>query len=67
MKDFIEAMQIFANYVGDYAQPFHCEHDVMHVCIEFSKVSEEDQIRLNKLHFGKDENGNFYSSYYGSC
>lgn len=66
LSELIEALQIFLKY-GDPAYPTHCEHDVMHVCIEASKVSQEDEEKLNELGFHADTDGYFSSYKYGSA
>jgi hypothetical protein len=66
MKDLIEALTILLKYGNPYA-PTHCEHDVLHVCIDPAQVSEEDKIRLAKLSFRPDTMGGFHSFRFGSC
>jgi len=65
--ELIEAFTIFKKYENpDF--PTHCEHDVMLVCVEFNKVSDEDKSRLNELGFCEEtENGYFQSFRYGSA
>ena len=46
----IEALQIFAKYENP-AYPTHCEHDVMMVCINPEKITEEDKAKLDELGF----------------
>ncbi len=71
VEQLIEALQIFAKYVGD--QHFtHCEHDVLMACVEPVKVSEEDRARLAELGFSPNEetvedSDHFYSYRFGSC
>lgn len=67
MDDLIKALQIFRKY-GNPEWPTHCEHDVLTVCIEPDLVSEEDTAALEELHFGPDEYGEGFISYwYGSA
>lgn len=65
MKDLIEAFTIFSKYCEDKCVT-HCEHDELHVVIDYSEVSEEDIKRLEELHFNEYD-GHFISYYYGSC
>lgn len=71
IEQLIEAMQIFAKYVGD-RHPTNCEHDELVVCVEPSKVSDEDRKRLDELGFQPNEETVedsewFYSYRFGSC
>lgn len=71
MKDLIEALTIFLKYGDPYA-PTHCEHDVLHVDIDPTLVSDVDKVRLDELSFmpgdeGSDHEGGFYSFRFGSC
>jgi hypothetical protein len=65
MKELLEAFQIFAKYT-DEKHPTHCEHDLLHVCVDPSKVSNEDVTRLSELGFNNDGE-HFYSYKFGSC
>lgn len=66
MRDLIEALTIFAKYeAGDL---INCSHDELAVCVEPSKVSAEDRVRLEELSFHADEGRDiFYSFRFGSC
>lgn len=71
IEQLIEAMQIFAKYVGD-SFPTNCEHDTLVVCVTPSEVSEEDRTRLAELGFSPDaddiDNAEHFSSFrFGSC
>ena len=66
MKDLIKALQILSNY-GNPQWPTHCEHDVLHVNIEFDLVSPEDIGELNELGFFESDHGTFMSYRFGSC
>lgn len=67
MEDLIKALQIFLKY-GNPQWPTHCEHDVLMVCIEADRVSEEDLEALGKLGFIVDEDSEFFKSYrFGSA
>ncbi len=67
MKDLIEALHIFLKY-GDIDYPTHCEHDILWVCIDASKVSPDDRLTLDGLGFFVDESDNCFKSYkYGSA
>jgi len=61
----IAALQIFRKY-DNPTYPTHCEHDVMHVCIEADRVSDEDKKQLEKLGFHVSD-GAFQSYRYGSA
>jgi hypothetical protein len=67
MDDLIKALMIFRKY-GNPDNPTHCEHDVMTVTIEYSKVSEEDKKELGKLGFIRERENGFFKSYrFGSA
>jgi len=67
MKDLIEALQILSKYT-DSAYPTGCEHDIMHVYVDPSKVTAEDTERLGELNFRPSEdNEYFYSFRFGSA
>ena len=58
----IEAFTIFKKY-GDPKWPTHCEHDELTVCIDPSKVSEEDKARLDILGFKTSGEGDHFISF----
>ena len=63
----IEALTIFKKYDNPH-NPFCCEHDTLHVMIEYKDVSDDDKKRLDELGFIEDsENGTFLSFRYGSA
>lgn len=68
MENLIRALQIFLKY-GNPQRPTHCEHDVLYVDIDPTKVSEEDKNKLDELGFFPDEEtGEGFISYkFGSC
>lgn len=68
MKDLIEALTIFAKYTED-AYPTHCEHDVLYVLINPTKVHADDLARLEQLSFTPDtETGDCFKSFrFGSA
>lgn len=67
LSKLIEALQIFLKY-GDIKYPTHCEHDVMTVCVDPKKVSDEDKAKLDKLGFFVDNSEDCFKSYkYGSA
>jgi len=71
MENLIKALQIFLKY-GNPKYPTHCEHDVLYVDIDNTKVSDEDKSELEKLGFicgeeGEEYEDGFYSYIYGSC
>lgn len=66
LSNLIEALQIFLKY-GDIDYPTHCEHDVLTICVDPSKVSEEDKAKLLKLGFFESEDNYFISYRYGSA
>ena len=61
----IQALQIFLKY-GDVSYPTHCEHDVLTVCVDPSKVSDEDKVILKELGFFESDDC-FQSFRYGSA
>jgi hypothetical protein len=67
MKDLIRAFQIFGRYTNsDY--PTSCEHDVMYVYVEPSRVSLKDMDELQELGFESDNDLEcFVSTKFGSC
>ena len=69
MKDLIEALQIMAKYLPENNHSVtHCEHDVMYVPMDVSKVSTEDKARLKELRFIECEDIPGFMSYrFGSC
>ena len=67
LSGLIEALQIFLKY-GDINYPTHCEHDVMHVCVDENKVSEENKKKLEELGFTVDREIEGFKPYrYGSA
>jgi len=64
----IEAFTIFKKYENPHS-PTHCEHDVMYVCVEPEKVSDEDKARLKVLGFSPsgDVPESFSSFRFGSA
>ena len=67
MDDLIKALQIFLKY-DNSEYPTACEHDILYVCIEPDKVSDEDIASLKALGFIADyELGSFKSFRFGSC
>lgn len=68
MNDLLQAMQIFAKYIPNEKYPTWCEHDVLHVCCDGTKVTEQDKSMLDILGFHYNEEDNdFYSFKFGSC
>lgn len=64
----IKACEIFRKYNDDQYAPFHCEHDILHVCgVEPDEVSDEDKQRLEDLGFFVKPPGGFASHRFGSC
>ena len=67
MEDLIKALQIFLKYANP-KWPTNCEHDVLYVDVDESKVSEDDLAKLADLGFLVDEEeGGFISYRFGSC
>lgn len=50
MSSIIEAFKIFLKY-EDRAYPFGCEHDVLYVWYNPSKIAKKDIVALEKLGF----------------
>lgn len=65
MDELIKALQLFRKY-GNPRRPTHCEHDVLHVCIDPESVSDEDKAALEQLGFFPDDDG-FKSFRFGSA
>lgn len=61
-----EALRVASNYLnpGDY--PTHCEHDTLHLGINPSEVTPEDEVRLVNLGFIATEE-DFISFKFGSA
>lgn len=67
LSKLIEALQIFLKY-GDVSYPTHCEHDVLTVCVDPSKVSDEDKAKLDELGFFVNSSEDCFQSFrYGSA
>lgn len=70
MDDLIKALTILGKYLEGYQKerPISCEHDVMFVQVDYTKISQDDLIELEKLGFIPCEDlGNMQSFRYGSC
>jgi hypothetical protein len=67
MKNFIKALNILLKYENpDY--PFHCEHDILYICISPKNISLEDIKKLDDLQIHADyEEDHFFSYHYGSA
>lgn len=67
MDELIEALTIFRKYT-DARWPTACEHDMLYVCgVPRELVSDEDNERLEQLHFVPNDVGGYESSWFGSC
>jgi hypothetical protein len=66
MNDLIEALQILSKY-GNPNYPTHCEHDMLHVCINPCLVTDEDKQKLDELGFFPGEYEDFCSFKFGSA
>lgn len=58
MKQLIQALNIFAKYIGDSEKPISCESDTLFVNCDPKLVSNEDKSLLSELGF--DDNGYFF-------
>ena len=70
MVELIKALTILSKYLeGHYVNyPTYCEHDVLYVCVDYTKISEKDINELEELGFFPDEDLGCMKSYrYGSC
>ena len=70
MEDLIKALTILNKYLEGYHKeyPTTCEHDVMFVQVDYTKISQDDLIELETLGFRPCEDlGNMMSFRYGSC
>ena len=70
MENLIKALTIISKYLEGYHKeyPISCEHDVMFVQVDYTKISQDDLIELETLGFRPCEDlGNMMSFRYGSC
>lgn len=70
MEDLIKALTILNKYLEGYKKdyPTSCEHDVLYVQVDYTKISQEDLNELDELGFIPCEDlGNMMSYKYGSC
>lgn len=70
MDDLIKALTIISKYLEGYKKerPISCEHDVLYVQVDYTKISQEDLNELQILGFSPCEDlGNMLSYRYGSC
>jgi hypothetical protein len=70
MEDLIKALTILNKYLEGYNKeyPTFCEHDVLYVRVDYTKISQEDLDELETLGFKPCEYlGNMMSNVYGSC
>lgn len=53
MEDLIKALTIISKYLEGYnkERPISCEHDVMFVQVDYTKISQDDLIELETLGF----------------
>lgn len=70
MNDLIKALTILNKYLEGYHKdyPTSCDHDVLYVHVDYTKISQEDLNELQILGFSPCEDlGNMMSYKYGSC
>ena len=70
MEDLIKALTIISKYLEGHHKdyPISCEHDVMFVQVDYTKISQDDLVELETLGFRPCEDlGNMMSFRYGSC
>ena len=70
MEDLIKALTILNKYLEGYQKkyPTTCEHDVLFVQVDYTKISNDDLNELRDLGFRPREDlGNMMSTRYGSC
>ena len=71
MDDLIKALTIISKYLEEgykKDRPISCEHDVMFVQVDYTKISQDDLDELRDLGFRPCEDlGNMMSFKYGSC
>lgn len=70
MNDLIKALTILNKYLEGYHKdyPTSCDHDVLYVHVDYTKISQEDLDELQILGFSPCEDlGNMKSYLYGSC
>jgi hypothetical protein len=67
MKNFIKALNILLKYENPDC-PFHCEHDILYICVSPTRVSLEDIKKLDDMKIHADyEEDHFFSYHYGSA
>lgn len=70
MEELIKALTILGKYLDDdqKERPISCEHDVMFVQVDYTKISQDDLNELEKYGFRPCEDlGNMLTFRYGSC
>ena len=70
MNDLIKALTILNKYLEGYHKdyPTSCDHDVLYIHVDYTKISQEDLNELQILGFSPCEDlGNMMSYKYGSC
>jgi len=71
MDDLIEALNLVRPYMGDYGleYPTGCEHDVLWLNVDPTKIPEDVMARLFDLSFLPDSDyaGSLVSYRFGSC
>lgn len=66
-SDLIAALTLLAR-AGNPVSPFHCEHDTLHIMADPADFTPEELAQLEAWSIHADEeNGSFYSHYYGSA
>ena len=63
MKDLIEALNILSKYRTPDCHPTICTDAELYVCVDYTKISEEDLARLKELGFVPDKDSGYMVSY----
>lgn len=66
--DLMQAISLLSKHKTTLFSPFHCEHDVLYVCSDYSKYSPEELAKLEGYGFIHNDADNGFMSYrYGSA
>jgi len=56
-KNLLETLTILERYVDPDDRNYHCEHDVLHICVDVEDINAEDLVRLRELSCIAGEHG----------
>lgn len=63
MDQLIKALQLFRKY-ENRTYPTYCKHDMLYVCIDPARVSNEDKAKLDVMGFFPDDNNEVFMSFH---